>query len=130
MGEDRPHADVELAPAVQQRSLNVLLNHPVGVLWFCGKKSNDVAQILENLNSAPLVHCRGLYKPNVVLAMLLWDALLHREAVLRELLVARNELVVLVALERRRNNESRRRRIEHCVAAIHALHVLLVIRLE
>lgn len=77
---DAPHSDVELAALVEQRPLEVLLDHPVRELERGLDKARDVSHLVEDLDTLTLVLVGWLNQPDVLLAVLLRQMTLDASA--------------------------------------------------
>lgn len=73
VGDERPHADVELASLVQEGPLDVLLNDPELVLLYADHVG-DVFHVLQHFNAAALVQRGWFDDPHVLLAVLEWHS--------------------------------------------------------
>ena len=74
--DESPHTDVKLPALKEKRPLDVLLHHTAGELRTTVNELGHFIQLREDLYSSSLVCIGRLYQPDVVHAVLNWDALL------------------------------------------------------
>jgi hypothetical protein len=87
-----PDSDVEFPAMVEERPLYRLLDHPLGIQRFVLQKHLDISNIVGEGDSSSLVVSSWLQKPDVVLALFLWN-FFFSEVIPGQLLVSLLELL-------------------------------------
>ena len=130
-----PYANVELSRLVQQRSLEVLLNNPMGKLKWRLNKSGDVTCIVEYFDALALILVGRLDQPDVVCAVLLghyiWDSLPSFALLAAfDVVEVLQELLELVSIELRSDDVAERTCLEYLVILFNVLHITLIERFQ
>ena len=126
---DAPHSDVELAALVEQRPLEVLLDHPVRELQRGLDKASDVGYLIKDFDTLALILVGRLHQPDVLLAVLLRQVALDSSTA-GDLLVMTQKLVVLMRVQLRRNDVTCRHRLEDGKVLLDIGYRSLVVILE
>ena len=127
-----PDAYVELSSLIKKRSLQILLNDPVGKLKRRLNKPRDIYCVVEDLDALALILVRRLDQPDVVLAMLrghnIGDSL-PSSALLSTFNIVEvlQELFKLIIIELRRDDIAERTCLEDLIVLLHELDIALVI---
>lgn len=114
-----PHADVELSALVKKRSLQILLNHPVGIVVVLPNTLKDLVHLVEYLNPFALIVIRRLHNPHILCTVFCRDFLMvNVAATLPDFSEPLHELMILESVQMRADDERRRRAVEYRVAAL------------
>ena len=70
---ENPKANVKFSTLVEERSLDVLLHNPLGVLGLLMHEIDNIPNLTENLNASALVSGGWFKDPLVFATMLFWD---------------------------------------------------------
>ena len=125
-----PDSNVKLSALVEQRALNVFLDHPIWKLDALFQKTIYLFFIAENLDAFALILIGRLHQPSIVLALLFRHLFFKwMKAFSFKIIKPLIELMSFKSFQLRTYDKGSGRRIKDCVPILNEVNIILVISL-
>lgn len=123
-----PDSNVELSALVEQRALNVFLDHPIWKLNALFQKTIYLFFITENLYAFALILIGRLHQPSIVLALLFRHLFFKwMKPFFIKIIKPLIKLMGFKSFQLRTYDKWSRRCIEDCIPVLNEINIVLVI---